>query len=268
MESPGDKIALFYLVRGRDDNFMRSLDRFVASYAGHAAGAAHTFYTVFKGFDSAAALEQARRALSGVPHIETSVADDSFDLGAYAAAARQVEASKLGFLNTGSEILCDDWLAKLAIAHDQEGVGLVGATGSFESLQGDKPPFASFPAFPNPHLRSNAFMIHRGLFLEMTENAEFRDKSDAYLFESGPQGMTRRILARGAQVLIVGRNGRGYPPRWWPLSDTFRQGTQGNLLVADNQTRAFAAMKWTEKRQASLRTWGDHIREDAPPLRM
>ena len=259
---------MFYLARGRDGDFMCSLDRFVASYVRHGAGIAHTLHAVLKGFDTAAALDQARRALSVVPHAEISVADDGFDLGAYAAAAPQVVESKLCFLNTGSEILCEDWLAKLSIAHDQDGVALVGATGSFESLQGDKPPFDSFPAFPNPHLRSNAFMIERGLFLSLTENATFRDKSDAYRFESGPHSMMRRILARGGQVLIVGRNGRGYPPRWWPLSDTFRQGTQANLLIGDNQTRAFTAMKWTEKRQVSLQTWGDHIREDAPPLQL
>lgn len=267
MAPPGGNIAVFYLARGRDADFARSVERFAASYAGHEAGVAHRLCVVFKGFDTAAAQDQARRALSALPHAEIAVADAGFDLGAYAAAARQADAARLCFLNTGSEVLCHDWLAKLSVAHDQDGAGLVGATGSFESLQGDAPPFDTFGAFPNPHLRSNAFMVARDLFLDLTKGAVFGDKADAYLFESGPQSMTRRVLERGRQVLVVGRNGRFYPPRWWPLSDTFRQGTQHNLLVGDNQTRAFDALKWPEKRQVSLQTWGAYIREDAPLLR-
>lgn len=60
---------------------------------------------------------------------------------------------------------------------------------------------------------------------------------------------------------MVGRNGRGYPPRWWPYSETFRQGTQANLLVGDNQTRNFNAMVWLEKIELSQATWGPYLQE-------
>ena len=74
--------------------------------------------------------------------------------------------------------------------------------------------------------------------------------------------MTRQIFEMGLTALIVGRNGRGYPPAMWPVSDTFRLGTQSNLLVHDNVTRAYAAMPFSEKKSISKLTWGDYLDVD------
>lgn len=264
MDSQTTRIALCYLARAADSGFRASLERFARSYSKYAAGADHQLYVIFKGFDVAADLNEARLLLSPIEHRPILVGDDGFDLAAYAVAARQAGERTICFLNTNSEILCEHWLAKLARVLGQGGAGLVGATGSFESRQ----PLASFPAFPNAHLRSNAFMIDRELFRTITDGVAFESKSDAYLFESGPRSMTRKVLERGLEVLVVGRNGRGYAPRWWPSSGTFRQGAQGNLLVADNQTRAYDAMTWEEKLEFSQRAWGAYIREDAVPARI
>ncbi len=158
--------------------------------------------------------------------------------------------------NTNSEILGAGWLLKLAVNLDQPKVGMVGATGSFESLSGMDPRFA---IFPNVHLRSNAFMIRRSLLLEIAGEIEISDKLDAYLFESGPASLTNEVLRRGLDVQIVGRNGRGYPPRWWPRSETFRRLTQDNLLIADNQTRHYMDAVWSLKHALVLNTWGPFV---------
>jgi hypothetical protein len=102
-------------------------------------------------------------------------------------------------------------------------------------------------------------MIERELFSSMLAGTVIRDKSDADLIESGPVSLTRRVLAQGLDVQIVGRNGRGYPPRWWPSSDTFHQGCQSNLLIGDNQTRAYIAATWNEKRTLVENTWGQYL---------
>jgi hypothetical protein len=57
--------------------------------------------------------------------------------------------------------------------------------------------------------------------------------------------------------LVVGRNGRGYPPLKWPLSETFRQGEQSNLLVHDNVTRDFQQLPSSEKQIIIRKTWGN-----------
>lgn len=255
------KVALCYLLRGADKGFGTSLDRFIASYATCPPGIDHRLYVILKGFSSTADLNQARNALSGIDHSEIFVDDAGFDLTAYSAAADQVSESSVCFLNTNSQPLCKNWLAKLTIAFHLPGVELAGATGSFESLRSDDPKSTSFPTFPNVHLRSNALIIRRELFQAITEGLAIKDKTDAHLFESGPRSMTRQILQRGSRVLVVGRNGRGYAPNWWPFSDTFRLGQQSNLLVADNQTRAFDAMPWSERRYVAQQTWGPYLLE-------
>jgi hypothetical protein len=213
---------------------------------------------IFKGFHDTSARNEAQNQFSGIHHTPVFLGDDRFDIGAYIEWANQIDEDLMCVLNTSSEILAEDWLQKLAVNLTMPNIGLVGATGSYESLNEMD---LSFPVFPNLHIRSNAFMIDRELFCRITKGQVVGTKFDAYDFESGPHSMTRRILAMGREVLLVGRNGRGYSPEWWPTSETFRLGRQSNLLVADDQTRNFTALPWTEKRELVLRTWGRYIRE-------
>jgi len=181
------------------------------------------------------------------------VDDLGFDLGAYRAAGSAIAEPYVCFLNSNSEILGDHWLRKLWTNLAAPQVGMVSATGSFESMNERNP---EFPAFPNVHLRSNAFLISRTMFLELTDGRTVATKDDVWRMESGNEGMTRQIQRRGLGVAVVGRNGRGYAPRWWPLSGTFRLGRQDNLLIGDNQTRWFAALPGDQKSAIVQHTWG------------
>ena len=246
-------IGVAYLARGADVDAMSSFRRFLASYRRHGAGEKHRLYVIFKGFAEEAALRDALALFSGVEHTPVFVDDEHFDIGAYMEWAERAEERILCPVNTASEILAADWLAKLAANLAFPDVGLVGATGSYESLRElDE----SFPAFPNVHLRSNAFMVEREVFRNMTRGLPMKSKIDAFRFESSTESLTRKVLASGKGVRLVGRDGRGYAPDAWPSSGTFRQGRQENLLVGDNQTRNFDALPWPEKREFVLRTWG------------
>jgi hypothetical protein len=198
-------------------------------------------------------LGRARELCSVVDARTMKMDDRGLDIGAYMNAANELTEDQVCFLDTHSELLAPAWLKKIALHLDRPEVGMVGATGSFESLS---PPSSQFPSFPNVHLRLNGFMIERELFSAMLAGTAIRDKSDADLIESGSVSLTRRVFAQGLGVQIVGRNGRGYPPPWWPSSDTFHQGCQSNLLIGDNQTRAYIAATWNEKRTLVENTWG------------
>jgi hypothetical protein len=247
-----DRLAVIYLARGADADPLIRFRRFVHSYRRFNAGELHDLVIIFKGFNDPADLTAARELFSSLDHQALFTGDDNFDLGAYVDAAQQVPHARLCFLNSNSEILCDGWLAKLAANFAVPGVGLVGATGSFESLP-------AFPSFPNPHIRSNAFMICRDLFLEMLSSIRLTTKLAAYSVESGPNSITRQIFERGLSALVVGRDGRGYSPSWWPHNQTFRQGSQANLLVHDNVTRTFENLPFGNKVAISRRTWGEFI---------
>ena len=116
---------------------------------------------------------------------------------------------------------------------------------------------AAFPPFPNPHIRSNGFVIRREHLVEFDLNA-IRSKEDANLFESGRGSMTTKVRQAGLTALVVGRDGVGYDIPDWSRSGTFRLGDQNNLLVEDNHTRAFSAMSHGARVAHTRMSWGDY----------
>jgi hypothetical protein len=257
---PVDKqrLAVVYLARGADENALNLFRRFIDSYCRFNAGFDHDLFVIYKGFETPDKLRDAHQLFENIRYTAIYTYDDNFDIGAYRFAAEQIPHDLLCFLNTNSEILCQGWLGKLAMNMDRKSVGLVGATGSFESLWVlDN----RFPRFPNVHLRSNAFLIRRDHAIRFLPRY-IAKKVSAFVTESGHSSLTRRMFENGLEVLVVGRDGRGYAPQWWPHSLTFRQCDQMNLLVHDNVTRAFNDMPWPEKEMFSQRTWGDFIKQE------
>jgi hypothetical protein len=112
-----------------------------------------------------------------------------------------------------------------------------------------------FPKFPNPHARTNGFVMLRDQFFNIAKVFSMKYKADANLFESGKNSLTRSVLQLDLSVLVVGKNGIGYEVDEWSASNTFRQGNQSNLLISDNHTRAFDAMNDNTKSFFKLLTW-------------
>mgnify|MGYP001578301014 CR=1 FL=1 len=248
--------AVVFLVRGADANWRSGVERFAASLATTPAGCSYKFYVVAKGF--ASGMEKAA-AIGRLMHFEPTVvevSDDAFDIGAYRDAMASIGEELVCFMNTHAEILAPGWLRKLVIAIRRPGMGMVGATGSFESLSQID---VHFPAFPNVHIRTNAFMIRRLDTAGMLASLSIRDKLDAFMVESGPRSLTRRLVERGLDVAVVARSGRPYSPPLWPWSGTYRQQDQHSLLIGDNQTRAYRDAPWASKRDLVRRTWGHHL---------
>ena len=243
--SPAKTIAVACLVRGAERDWLSSCERFIDSYRRNRPGIMHSLYVIFTEFVRDADLIKAKDLFHNVCHSPVFLDDNSFDIGAYIEWANMIEEELICVFNTASEILAGDWLRKFAVNLMIPNVGLVGATASYERFNKLN---NNFLTFPNIHIRSNAFMIDRALFCRITQRVIIASKIDAFHFESGSQSLTRQVLATGKDILLVGRNGRGYSPKFWATSDTFRQGRQTNLLVADNQTRKFLALPWNEKK--------------------
>ena len=150
-------------------------------------------------------------------------------------------------------------------------MGLAGATASWESqaewmrgkarywpyqLLGLRAARRDYPRFPNPHIRTTAFMIGRPELLRMgLEQA--RDKRSAYLLESGRMSITRQVQRRGLRAVVTGRDGRAYEVADWPSSRTYRSGGQDNLLVADNRTRDWEQASPRLRHRLSRDAWGE-----------
>lgn len=276
----------------RHANGWDHLDRFLHSYDQHPAGMDHDLVVILKGFPDPDSSSLYRERLA--PYDVTIIEHDEagLDLGSYWRVARTLPYETFCFLNTYSLILDSGWLAKL-IGHLGPTVGIVGATGSWEShvsawtkdwlpgalrspwqapsapFEGRRPTLAErkwvlkhglttlrdYPVFPNPHIRTNSFAMRRDLMAEM-HSGTFSDKSDTMRFESGRCSLTRLVRKRGLDTLVVGRDGHAYPPDKWPESNTYRSGGQQNLLVSDNRTRQWSADPPALKQKWALMAWG------------
>lgn len=266
------QVGVVYLARKQDG--LAPFQAFLNSYQHFPAGMSHDFLIVLKGFANELERGEYSERAQGMAGATIAISDFGFDIRAYRIAAEQLECDYLFFLNTFSEILSPGWLEKTFALANRPGVGLVGATGSWESmytnLLAEQPSGllawpvhwlrklvsrVCFDAFPNPHVRTNAFLIRRELFLRVWPRF-VQTKRGAYLLENGRNSFTKRVLREGLEVLVVGRNGLGYPRMDWNRSGTFRQGEQENLLVADNQTRRYESAGGAIKSQLARAAWG------------
>ena len=112
-----------------------------------------------------------------------------------------------------------------------------------------------FDGFPNPHLRTNAFMSKRTQLLDV-RMGKVKQKIDTYEVESGHNSITAQIRGHGLRALVVDRNGTSYDENEWPTSRTYRQGSQENLLISDNQTRDYEHAGPVHRRYLSVLAWG------------
>jgi hypothetical protein len=267
--------GVVHLVRAR--NGAGPFERFLDSYRANPGGAEHDLVLVFKGFRGDGDLAPYEARLAGLPYRRLLVSDEGFDIGAYFRAAEANEYAYLCFLNSFSVLLDAQWLAKLLTEAQRPGVGVAAATGSWESFvqnaarrgAGRVPVLGaiggrlraarlakSFAPFPNPHVRTNAFVVARRTMLAMSRGP-LRRKSEAHRFESGLAGMSAQVLGAGLELVVVGRDGRAYAKDEWPRSRTFRTGEQENLLVSDNQTRAYRDADPAERERLGRLAWGD-----------
>jgi hypothetical protein len=111
---------------------------------------------------------------------------------------------------------------------------------------------SKFTRYPNPHIRTNAFMLDRAQFLALKFPA-FKKKEHALLFESGRWSLTRQLAACGLRAMVVGRNGQAYSADQWRASGTFWSGNQSNLLIADNRTCEY------DESSPEMRSYLEHL---------
>jgi hypothetical protein len=258
---------------------------FVKSYAQNPAGFIHQLYIIFNGVDESGVPEEYKKILQEheINNIVITM-ESGQDIDAYLFAAKKVDADIFLFLNTYSILLADNWLKNYISAFDSPGVGLVGATGSFLSYysavmsnnslawENDKSFKENyrkyklllkaffywrllFKPFPNPHVRTNAFMIKRNVFLKITTQ-KLTSKFKAYQFESGRNSFTSQIINMGLQVFLIDKNGKTFDMSNWEMSYVFWRGNQEGLMVSDNQTKKYEEDEVDKRKKLTFLAWG------------
>ena len=288
------EICVVHLVRAH--NGIVPLRNFLESYKLNPGGIEHDLVILFKGFENEGQLKDYRLELESFNYLELHVPDIGFDINVYFEVLRSFEYKYYCFLNSFSVILDVRWLIKMYQCVINDGVGMVGATGSYQSLYLEysqwklvikkaipesKYPrlrmfwigrldwtlryliqncrfMPHFPSFPNHHIRSNTFMLSREVMLKIN-CPNIRSKIDAYKCESGKKSITRQVEMLGKAVLVVGKDGQGYEKNDWWKSNTFWCSNQENLLVSDNQTRMYLNSDLKTKYYYSNSAWGQFI---------
>ena len=270
---------------------IKYLQSFLNSYSQKHPGIDHTLVIVFNGHDNLSAIEPFFDILknSGVTY-EYIITAEKFDIGAYFHAARNLQSEFIAFVNTYSIILHDNWLLYLYKNASLDGIGCVSATGSWGDFKHNdeyrilvkrlwqfhfnlnslkKIFFFRFNFYPavQPHLRTNAFMIRRILFLDLN----FSDIKPRFLnsfiklpvsklkslcFEHGNDGLTCQITRMGLKLLVVNKYGKGYEIEQWMDAKTFWVSNQENLLVSDNQTLKYGIADEHERCLLKDTAWG------------
>jgi hypothetical protein len=261
-------------------------EKFITSYCERKAGYEHQLVLLFNGVQNEQdlapylAIANANK-ITYSPLIHYGACQD---IDAYFWAARQLNTDYILFLNSYSELQADNWLALYAEKMQAEKAGIIGATGSWQSYSSSvfinntwkwelNKPFQEnfskfklllkalfywsflFPSFPNPHIRTNAFMLKRALLLSC-KKGNLKNKFNAYLFESGRNSLTRQVNKKGLKVLLIDKMGNSYEKEEWINSSTFWMQSQQNLLVADNQTRLYSDGSDAQKKKLTYLAWG------------
>ncbi|PWJ60398.1 hypothetical protein CLV98_101582 [Dyadobacter jejuensis] len=279
------------------------LVEFVHSYETYPPNVDHQLYILFNGTLDNNIEPYCQFLKSRNIEYKTSFLESGQDIYAYRHIAKQIKSKYLLFLNTYSRILAANWGKFFLSAIKQPNVGLVGATGSWQSRTsngfkrmayflspeqvaknhvlnyskktiqigkfsiGISPrlsligaliksilDFSDFPRFPNPHLRTNAFIVEREFWLEMKING-LKSKKDAYRMESGKNSFTAQTIQKNKKVLVIDKKGTTYEYTEWNKSHTLWQFKQENLLISDNFTRLFEHGTENEQRIMTSTIW-------------
>jgi len=263
------RVGIFHLIRAA--NGLEVFRTFVDSIRAAPPTCAWTLELILKGFPNTDATGPYLALAKGLPVHTCSIDDSGFDISSYFTAVRRTAHDTAMFFNSFCELVEPRWFEIFATAFAPTTVGLVGATGSLESVVRNHLIYGGtsrslalraknyalsaglavvFPPFPNAHVRTNAFMIKRDAFLS-THAPGIKTRFGALVYESGWTSLTRQIRARGLATLIVDRQGRSFEPDQWGASRTFRSGHQENVVVRDNRITEYETA--TAERQELLR---------------
>lgn len=268
-------MSLAIVVIARELDGVDTFCRFMDSYRRCDRNFPHTLIVVFKGFGSSSGFEPFLKHLNDIIYVPLCIADVGFDIGAYIFSVRHTDFKYYFFLNSFSEILSPLLIQYLSCYVDSDDSSVIGCTSSCESLSLGLPfKFTAasffravrdfifniyrFSCFPNPHLRTNAFLIRRDVLLSLDITPFFKTKAQCHEFESGRNSLTVQLARKSLAVYVVDYEGHLHMLSDSNFVGSFRRGLQNRLLVGDNQTRNYLNSDSAERKELTFKAWGFH----------
>jgi hypothetical protein len=217
--------------------------------------------------------------------------DDGFDLGTYFKVLKYVDEEYIYFFNSTSRIIDDNFFKFSINAMLDKKLGLLGWAGSFGTLRPSIKKiffklkinininknfmnaiknllidiiafpyhlylYKNFPKFPNPHVRSNAFLIKKDLYEEFSKISKYSEtKIESCELESGKNGLTKFVQKKGYDVKVINSKNKIFDIRECDKSETWRTGDKQHVLVADNGTLSYEKMPISRKLFKEYSAW-------------
>jgi len=201
---------------------------------------------------------------------------NDYDFGSYYRIAKKFRHYIILFMNSHCRPIKKNWLKKLAENYSSK--TFIGVNGSYSSyasnafFRNHKDNYLLyiykiirnnilFYRFPNPHIRSSCFLIYSSDFIDFIKTSKivFNTKFDAWLAESGKNGMSNYFKKKGFKLLVINSEGKSFTEKNWKLSKTYCLGNQDYLLISDKHSRAYQKSDEEQKRQFIKKVWGSNI---------
>ena len=266
------QVLIVYLISVYDDR--KNLKQFINSYKKYKAGTNHDLLICFKNFSKNDPIFDTNE-LNEVKFIKflDNHSQNDYDWHSYSRVAKNYKDKIVFFMNCHSFPIVDDWLKKFYDNYEKK--TLLGPGGSKASMVNDAlngihssnkiksilyaiSNFYDFGFFPNPHIRSNCFMIsaENYLGLKLTERYMLKKKG-TWINESGRNGMTNQLKRKNFNILVVNSEGKAFIEKDWNKSNTYAINDQSKLIISDKYSRIYDNSNETEKLQISKQVWGD-----------
>lgn len=226
---------------------------FIDTYQKNPAGMEHNFHIIAKNWTDKEDYEEICKIAEKNNAKIIDLPDDGFDIGAYFRAAKILTGEYVFFIGSNIEILSNDWLLKIynGFKSDKK-IQLAGPMGSWATGYSGR--------FPNPHIRTNSFLIKRSLFLEYASTQKFpQTKEDTWALEHCSNSLSNYILKKGYRISVVNADGEVFSLAEWDKSRTYATPDADKPILTDKWARKYYTADETLKLKIEMVNWGKYI---------
>jgi hypothetical protein len=263
------KVILAYLYTKFDT--IESLENFINFYKKNPPDYNHDLLICYKLLNNEEIniLRKTTITINHIEFIDPNTLND-YDFGSYKRIAETYPNSPI-FFNLGHAYpVSKMWLKKIMSHFNKK--TLIGSSASYESIFSSvkiKKKFKflfnlknyfflkkNFKEFPNPHIRTINFILYGRDYLNFITDKSFFNKKDAWMSESGFDGMTNFFKNQKFNILIVNSDNEAFSLENCKFSETYCFKNQSKKLFSDKHSRKYDDASDINKLRISKNVWG------------
>ena len=250
------------------------LNKFIENYVFYNSGHEHDLLICFKGFKNSETISEWKKKIK-ISFIEFNDSNqpNDFDIGSFFRIAEKYKDRNIFFIGSHCLPIFNNWL-KIFFNHFENKM-LLGSHSSYASISSEFLSFYhhnysksqqlrwgikhlfKFKLFPNPHVRTSAFLINAKDLLSCDFNRKkFIYKIETNYFESGRNSITNQLLKKGFKVGIVNSDNKYFSINEWKKSQTYSLDNQQKLIFSDNRTNIYFKANIDKKNIIRKNNWG------------